>query len=300
VLTGDGPYADPTRLHESARTSWLREHVAPICVGAAELGLNYLVFQAFNDTKLETLALAATVGAFGVLGAHMAGAHARRFRGAQGWRELAARWVLPAGAAVLLASVGLMLAILRGGFINAPQVNPTTGVAEPSLLAGMHVGLGVIVLGWFALQAGLSLFVAWHAERTHNPHVGAHRAAVARLTRRNAELAELKKAAAKLALIVDSAVTDKARVVTQFEAERTTLDALGAQLLVIYIRAMCRAKNDPVFTAVAEQRLSRELVTLADRMPAEPPVAAHETDAASSPTSNGTEPGDAGSQEIAA
>jgi hypothetical protein len=256
VLEGDGPYADPARLYESTAISLLKELVPSTIVGSSELGLNYIVFESFNTTTFETWALAVTISVACIFGAHLIGIWTRKRRGTGGWRERTSRWILPVILSALLSLVQIMVAVLRGGFLDKPEVR--AGRQFPPLLQQMHIPLWLVVVGWWALQAALTLYVASHVEETHNPHVRAHRVARRQLRSGSQRLAHSRSRIATLEITQMTLMRDLERIPFTFSEQRQAVDSLVDQSLAIYIRAMNRAKADPEFTAVAEQRLMRD------------------------------------------
>ncbi|WP_408664826.1 hypothetical protein [Jatrophihabitans sp.] len=258
TLQGDGPYADPARVYESAAISLLKELAPSTVVGSSEVSLNYLVFEGFNFTTFETWVLSITISIACVFGAHLIGVWSRKRRGvADNWRQKALRFLLPAALASLLSLVQVMVAVLRGGFLNKPQTNDD-GDQLPSLLAGMHIPLWLIIVGWWALQAALTMYIASHVEETHNPHVQAHRKALRQTELASQTLTRSRSRIASLEMTEITLSKDLERISLAFAEQRNAMDAFTDQLMAVYIRALSRTKLDPEFTAVAEQRLARD------------------------------------------
>lgn len=257
TLTQPGPWHDPDRVHEPVWKSVITSAWVPTLAAAFEGGLNYAVLLGFNMPQTETIALAAVFSVLGVLVPHMAGVRARKFRGQTTRQARWARWGLPTVGMLLLILVQGMLAGLRTGFLDAPQIDPTTGAQQPSLLSGLGVPAWLLLIGWWAVQIAISLVVAWHAEHTHNPFVAAHRRSVRADNTAQAALTQARAGAEQARLALDAAHTNRDRVTTQFQAQRDRYRALTEQALQLYGRAMARAKADPAFTSAMEDRLHR-------------------------------------------
>ena len=267
-LMGEGEYADstwkdPTRVDEPQATTQLKAFLPPALLALAEVGVNTLALQTLGGGLPELVGFAVVLGAATITAGHAAGTHAR-VHARDGWRQ---RWLVPAGLAVLVIGVVLFVASLRVALVNAPQINPTTGSSQASMLTQAGVAPWMIWFGLIGLQLIFFAITAIQASSVHNPVVRALQRVRAEVNMIEERLQNLVRQDAAAKLSVDMAVQDQERIPAQWESYTKGLKPLGEQMKTTYAIAYTQQSANPDITVAMEARTAARWADLGSPPP---------------------------------